>query len=90
MIPDIETILEDLAAGRISTAQATAWLHQHANGAGSDMCELRDHFAGLALSGFTSDPSLLSALGRGSVTTKQVCARAYELADAMLMVRPAR
>jgi len=31
MIPTIETITEDLAAGRINIAQANAWLHQRDN-----------------------------------------------------------
>ena len=32
--------------------------------------DLRDHFAGLAMQGFTADPVLLGALGRGSVKTE--------------------
>ena len=81
MIPDIETILEDLAAGRISTAQATAWLYQHAEGSASD---LRDHFAGLAMQGAFSSPIESSTDGK-----EYIAMHAYKMADAMLVARSA-
>ena len=46
LIPTIETIVEDLAAGTISKQQAIVWLHIHAEDAGMD---LRDSFAMAAL-----------------------------------------
>lgn len=48
MIPTIETICEDLKAGKITVQQAIGWLHQHAEGSAN---ELRDHFAAMALQG---------------------------------------
>lgn len=84
MIPDIETILEDLAAGRISTAQATAWLYQHAEGAASD---LRDHFAGLAMQAMVT--AEFEGYDAGTAATRW-STQAYVVADAMLAARSAR
>ena len=78
MIPSIETIAEDLAAGRINIAQAIAWLHQHAEGSEN---ELRDHFAGLALS---------HPYAYNDSAVAKAAEWAYQLADAMLAARSAR
>jgi len=42
VIPTIETICEDLKAGKITVQQAIAWLYQHAEGAAN---EQRDFLA---------------------------------------------
>ncbi len=76
MIPSIETIAEDLAAGRITTAQAIAWLYQHAEGATDD---LRDHFAAQAIIAYHSDGNFSSP-----EDTANWC---YSMADAMLEAR---
>ena len=76
MIPSIETIAEDLAAGRITTAQAIAWLYQHAEGATDD---LRDHDAAQALIANHSDGNYSSP-----EDTANWC---YSMADAMLEAR---
>jgi len=78
MIPSIETIAEDLAAGRINIAQAIVWLHQHAEGSAN---ELRDHFAGLALS---------HQYAYHDSDAAKAAEWAYQLADAMLAARSAR
>ena len=78
MIPSIETIAEDLAAGRITTAQAIAWLYQHAEGATDD---LRDHFAANAITGCLPG----SAFSTGELQIKAQWA--YRMADAMLSER---
>lgn len=79
MIPTIETICEDLAAGKISVQQAIAWLHQHASGAAN---ELRDYFAAKAMQANLTrlDPE------QGYVMASE-CKYAYEWADAMLKAR---
>ena len=82
MIPSIETIAEDLAAGRINIAQAIAWLHQHAEGSAN---ELRDHFAGLAMQLAFSSPIESSQDGK-----EYIAMHAYKMADAMLDARSAR
>lgn len=75
MIPTIETIVDDLAAGLITKQQAIAWLYAHAEDAGSD---LRDHFASQALIGWWKI--------EGS-TYEQDAKSAYAMADAMLVER---
>lgn len=78
MIPSIETIAEDLAAGRITTEQAIAWLHQHASGAEN---ELRDYFAAKAITG---------CLPGSAFSTRELQIKAqwaYRMADAMLSER---
>lgn len=78
MIPSIETICEDLVAGRITVQQAVGWLHQHAEGAAND---LRDHFAGLALAGrMQQDDTGLSV----PHVLPRIAAECYLIADAML------
>lgn len=78
MIPSIETIVEDLAAGTITKAQAITWLYMHAEGAAND---LRDMFAGQALAGWRANPN-------GKYTTHADAAEeAYRYADAMLTER---
>ena len=92
MIPTIETICEDLAAGKISVQQAIAWLHQHAEGAAN---ELRDHFAGLALSGMLNSmanvnchaAALSKARESGIPLHEGLAISAYAHADAMLARR---
>lgn len=37
MIPSIETICEDLAAGRITVQQAIEWMNAHASGAANEL-----------------------------------------------------
>lgn len=61
MIPSIETICEDLAAGKISVQQAIAWLHEHARGSAN---EDRKYFAGMALQGLLANPSVVASSGR--------------------------
>lgn len=61
--------------------------YQTENAGGQIGMTLRDYFAAKAMQGYCSDPTLLGALGRGSVTPKQVCSRAYQVADAMLEAR---
>ena len=76
MIPSIKTIAEDLAAGRITTAQAIAWLYQHTEGATDD---LRDHFAAQAIIAYHSD---------GNFSSPEDAANwCYSMADAMLEAR---
>lgn len=83
MIPTIETIAEDLAAGRISIAQAIAWLHQHAEGSAN---ELRDHFAGLAMQGLVAAGKYSVGMGEPP-ESKQYAEKAYRQADAMMIAR---
>ena len=51
MIPSIETIVEDLVAGKITKSQAVTWLSAHAEYAARD---LRDDFAAAALQGLVA------------------------------------
>ena len=74
MIPTIEAITEDLAAGSINIAQANAWLHQHAEGS---VNELRDHIAVTVL------PGSLATCN----TFEQAALESYQIADAMMKVR---
>ena len=79
MIPTIETIVEDLIAGKITKSQAVTWLLQHAEDARRD---LRDYFAAKALAGICGDGI------PGSHHMPEVTARAaYDYADAMLAKR---
>ena len=78
MIPTIETIVEDLAAGAITKQQAIAWLNLHAEGAAND---LRDHFASLAMNAMVSQPAWKSC------PSEKIAAWAYEQADAMMLAR---
>ena len=88
MIPTIETICEDLAAGRITVQQAIAWLYQHVE-ANTD----RDMFAGLALQGLCANSggpfqaSPASGWALVNCTIDAVAQEAYSLADAMLKAR---
>lgn len=85
MIPTIETIVEDLIAGKITKSQAVTWLHQHAENAHRD---LRDYFAGKALQGILANEDERRD-GRGTgLSTHEGCAMsAYHYADAMLAER---
>lgn len=74
MIPNIETIVEDLSSGNITKAQAVTWLHAHAEGAAN---KLRDYFAGQALIGWRESER----------TIKSDADEAYMLADAMMAAR---
>ena len=80
MIPTIETIVEDLAAGTISKQQAIVWLHIHAEDAGMD---LRDSFAMAALAHSSTN------CDDAANDVKKSAAWAYELADAMIAARSA-
>jgi hypothetical protein len=103
VIPTIETIVEDLAAGKITKQQAIQWLQQHAEDAGRDM---RDEFAANALQGLLATdrqesvtdqswreigmepPSHLEGVEWNESHWRQLCAvRAYGHADAMLAER---
>lgn len=79
MIPSIETIVEDLLAGRMTAATAIEYLHMHAEDAGRT---LRDDFAAAALQGW------LTSFGPGDAAKPaSVASFAYECADAMLAER---
>lgn len=81
MIPTIEQIVEDLAAGAITKAQAVTWLYMHAEGSAN---ELRDHFAASALTGaMASTPKQ----DDDATAMKLTAAIAYGIADAMLLER---
>lgn len=81
MIPTIETIVEDLMAGKIAKSQAVTWLYAHAEGAAND---LRDHFAAAALQGIIRHPD---AIGESEET---IAVWSYKAADAMLEAREKR
>lgn len=83
MIPTIETIVEDLAAGKITKAQAIAWLHQHAEDA---YRTLRDDFAAAALQGLlaSQDQASIRAALRDGHNQDTFARAAYVTADAML------
>lgn len=89
MIPTIETILEDLLAGKIEKWQAVEALERHADLAG---WSLRDEFAGQALAGVTANPNTPDQLiGFGFEGSKDLLAEyAYACADAMLKHRATR
>jgi len=80
MIPSIETIVEDLAAGKITKSQAVTWLYAHAEGAAN---ELRDQFAAAAL------PAIIAATGNfeGRDKIADNVSLAFYHADAMLEAR---
>lgn len=85
MIPTIETICEDLAAGKITVQQAIGWLYVHAEGATNG---LRDHFAAAALTGFCANSysdGVQKPLSLASV--KEMAEIAFSQADAMLAAR---
>lgn len=85
MIPTIETICEDLKAGKITVGQAVSWLHQHAEGSAN---ESRDMFAAMAMQGL-----LANSYNDGEhkplslATALDVSEMAYRQADAMLKAR---
>ena len=86
MIPTIETIVEDLIAGKITKSQAVTWLLQHADDAHGD---LRDYFAGKALQGFISAMPHMGTLRShtGEVNEESIAAQCFAFADAMLAER---
>lgn len=85
MIPTIETICEDLAAGKITVRQAIGWLHQHAEGG---IQELRDAFACTALTGLLSNSYNDGQFKPLSLATADEMADiAYTQAEAMLKRR---
>ena len=91
MIPSIETICEDLAAGKITVQNAISWLYMHAEGATG---ELRDSFAMAALQGMLNadyaTPDLRKSGEERFVNQEWVslCGeQAYRFADAMLKAR---
>ena len=81
MIPSIEIIVDDLDEGKITKSQAIAWLHEHASGAAN---ELRDYFAGQAMTGFNKG---MVDYGWGQDTLDGHAMSAYAIADAMLKAR---
>lgn len=83
MIPTIETICEDLKAGKITVQQAVKWLHMHAEGAAN---ELRDCFAAAALPAYIAAQMEAAARGK-SHADSVVAGDAYLMADAMLEAR---
>lgn len=94
MIPSIEQICEDLAAGRITVQQAIKWLHEHMRRE-----DQRDIFAAAALQGLLSNSEFTETLQRefekaGGKREEErpvqsaVTARiAFGVADAMLAER---
>jgi len=81
MIPTIETIVDDLVEDSITKQQAIAWLHIHAEDAGSD---LRDAFASAALTGMLANSFLAERYG---VSCGGVTKECYLYADEMLEAR---
>lgn len=85
MIPTIETIVEDLAAGTITKQQAIAWLHEHASVA---VNELRDSFAMMVIQGLIAHHGDAGWNHEGAIQSMRGAAdTAYEYADAMLAAR---
>ncbi len=78
MIPDIETIVDDLADGTITKQQAVAWLHAHAENAGEDW---RDHCALYAMQGMLAN--------NWNQNYSDWAEHAYKMADAMMKARSA-
>lgn len=81
MIQSIETIVEDLAAGKITKSQAVTWLHAHAEGAAN---ELRDEFAAAAL------PEVIKVGIANDNKPIEDARLAYAIADAMLEARKSK
>ncbi len=75
MIPPIEAIVDDLLGGRVTKQQAITYLLVHAEEAGRDF---RDDCAIAALKGIVDNDGY---------TPEMAAREAYEVADAMLMVR---
>ena len=82
MIPDIETIVEDLIAGKITKSQAVSWLHQHAEDA---VYTLRDEFAAKAACGILAGWNISAPDCTFNPTA--VANRSFLIADAMLEAR---
>lgn len=78
MIPSIETIVEDLVAGRIAKIQAVLLLQAHAEGATN---ELRDHFASQVIAG------IMAHSHSAYQDANDLSAGAYIFADAMMEAR---
>ena len=85
MIPTIEQIVSDVVHGLCSRAQAIEWLHKHVELAEKrvDLSDLRDMFAGQAISTFSW------RLGHQTTTWQANAAACFEIADAMLKARSA-
>ncbi len=90
MIPTIETIIEELLAGKIEKWQAINWLNAHAEDA---VNELRDHFAAQALPGIITHAvgdqtaSLVQYRSGGEIWRNDYAKIANQYADAMLVER---
>lgn len=87
MIPSIETIVEDLVAGRITKSQAVTWLYAHAEGATQ---ELRDHFAAAVIQGMMANSLKLEASLKfpdWDLTIAAHATESYQVADAMIEAR---
>ncbi len=88
MIPTIEQIVEDLAAGKVSKSQAVSWLQQHAAGT---VDELRDAYAMAILQGELAAQDARND-GKGTEvltpdTMDAFAARCFAMADVMLKAR---
>lgn len=81
MIPTIETIVNDVVAGKITQTQAIAWLNKHAEDAN---LELRDQFAASVIG------HLVCSEMRQDNTTDQDARYAFKVADAMMAARSAK
>ena len=84
MIPSIETIVEGVAEGKISTSQAVTWLHMHAEDAART---LRDDFAAAAIPGVMAVVLKAAEFGGKTPSEEEMAGYAYKFADAMLVER---
>ena len=80
MIPALEEILRMYKSGQCSIGDALNWIAQH-----QEQADLRDHFAGLALTAAAADE--LKRPTFDEATYKGTAVRAYLYADAMLEAR---
>jgi len=84
MIPTIEDIFHILSRGEMTFDDAEMYVRAHIRMASTtdDLTDLRDHFAGLAMSG------LVGAWGAHDIQDyTEIASDAYTLADAMLKER---
>ena len=80
MISSLETIVEDLVAGKITMFEAVTRLNAHDE---DDTTELRDRFAAAALRSIASR----FMTEEGGMLSYEAAMAAFEFADAMLEVR---
>jgi hypothetical protein len=82
MIPAIEDIFHILSRGEMTFSGAEMYVREHIRLAANNGVKLRDHFAGLAMSG------LVGAWGAHDIQDyTEIASDAYTLADAMLKER---